>query len=61
METHFVEIIIVLATLLILGFDLYLYLDKYPGNTISQIIIKRTKARPIVPFLCGLLMGHWFL
>jgi hypothetical protein len=61
MESGAVEIIIVVATILILVWDLYLYIDKYPDNTISQIIIKRTKSRPIIPFLCGLLMGHWFL
>ena len=61
MPSDYVEVLIVVVTIAILAFDLYLYRDKYPGNTISQVIIKRTKSRPIIPFLCGLLMGHWFL
>lgn len=60
MKPEIVEYVIIAATLIILGWDLYLYKDEYPENTISQIIIKRTKKRPLIPLLWGFLMGHWF-
>jgi uncharacterized membrane protein len=60
MNKNHVEIIIISATLLILLWDLWLYRDQYPGNTISEIVIRRTKEQPVIPLLCGLLMGHWF-
>lgn len=32
----------------------------HPGDTISEIIWRISQNRPIVPFLFGLLMGHFF-
>ena len=31
-----------------------------PGDTISEIIWRISAGRPIIPFLFGLLMGHFF-
>jgi hypothetical protein len=42
------------------GIDLYLAFDKIPGNTWSEIIIMWAKATPIVPWICGVLSGHFF-
>jgi len=60
MEKAIVEAIILISTGIILAWDAVLYLDKVPGNTISQVIIARTKERPWIPLLWGILMGHWF-
>lgn len=48
-------------TILILLVDLWLYWDRIPGNTWSQIIISKSRKDIYYPFLWGVLMGHWFL
>jgi len=50
---------IIATTVIILLFDLYLYLDK-TKKTISQRIIEWSKKYPVIPFVFGFLMGHWF-
>jgi hypothetical protein len=48
----------------IIGFDIWLYIDNVPGNSISQVIIWLTSFSPLVPFMFGFFMGalivHWF-
>lgn len=45
-------------------FDLYLYADGHPGNSISQVIIDASEKSKLVPafigFLFGSLMFHFF-
>jgi hypothetical protein len=48
-------------TIIVLVVDLWLYWDRIPGNTWSQIIINKSKKDIYYPFLWGCLMGHWFL
>lgn len=60
MDKILVEIAIIVITGFILVWDAYLYLDKKEGNTISQVIIAKTKEKPWIPLLWGILMGHWF-
>jgi len=60
MEREIVDCIILCSTGLILLWDVVLYSDKIPGNTISQVMIQKTKERPWIPLLWGILMGHWF-
>jgi len=61
--------IAVIATMLglniaIIAWDVYLYRDKIPGNSITQVIIKLSKDKPIIPAAIGaemgFLFGHWF-
>lgn len=56
--------ICLLIFLAIMGFDATLYIDKVPGNSISQIIAGLGKNYPIVPWFVGLFMGflgaHFF-
>lgn len=54
------ELIIIVVTVLILLWDLYLYRDKIEGNTISQVIIKYSYKYPMIPFVVGVLIGHWW-
>lgn len=53
-------IIMTVVTILILVVDVYLYADKIPGNTWSQIVIAKSKNHIWYPFVWGILMGHWF-
>lgn len=44
--------------------DVWLYTDDIPDNSISQVIISATAASPLVAWFVGLIMGglsvHWF-
>jgi len=54
----FIIFITWLAILLI--WDLYLYLDSKPRNSITQVTIDYSKKYPIIPFLWGFLIGHFY-
>jgi cytochrome c biogenesis protein CcdA len=49
---------------IIAGFDIYLYTDGAPGNSITQIIVAAIKASPLfagfVGFIFGGLFFHFF-
>lgn len=51
--------IIVLAVVLIVV-DIYLARDEIDGNTWSELVRLAAIASPVVPWLAGLVMGHWF-
>jgi len=52
---------IVITTLIILAYDGFaLYKSKKTEYTISYIILKASLKNPIIPFVFGLLMGHFF-
>ncbi len=34
--------------------------NRRPGDTISEIVWDATTKRPLIPFACGALMGHFF-
>lgn len=55
-----VEIILVVGIVCVLIWDVFLYTDKTEGNSITQITIKRSKEYPIIPFLLGFLIGHFY-
>jgi hypothetical protein len=59
-----VAISIVVIFVCIIGFDIWLYSDEVPGNSISQVIIDASTVSPLVPWFIGLLMGftsaHFF-
>lgn len=48
----------------ITAWDVYLYVDGIPGNSISQVIIDAASVSSLVPFFVGFLFGalglHWF-
>lgn len=60
MSSELVEYIIIGVTAFALILDVYLALDKRPGNTISQVMRRDTKKYPLIAFAWGLLMGHWY-
>lgn len=64
MSTRKVLFAIIGITLSILAFDVYLYSDGVPGNSLSQTIIEYGRTSMLVPWFVGLVMGflaaHWF-
>ena len=60
MDVTMVEGVVLLLTALILAWDIGLWIDQIEGNTISEIVRSRSQSHPLVPFLIGMLMGHWF-
>lgn len=52
---------LIIATALIwIVVDVILYLNIKKTSTISQVITKFSYYSPMVPFIVGLLAGHWF-
>lgn len=53
-----------LIFLAIVVWDVYLYLDGRPRNSISQVVIDNSKKYPMLPWAIGLVMGllagHWW-
>lgn len=45
--------------LAIILWDIYLAADKIDGNTISAIITEAAKKHPMIPFVLGVIIGHW--
>lgn len=52
---------LIIATALVwIIVDVWLYLRKNKLSTISQVITGFSWYSPMVPFIVGLLAGHWF-
>ena len=64
MSKRTVLIISVLIFAAIMGFDVYLYSDGIPGNSISQTVIYYGQKSMLIPWAIGFLMGflaaHFF-
>lgn len=52
--------VIFVATVLLLGYDVFAYLNGGVAATISWVLYDQSKEFPIIPFALGLLMGHLF-
>ncbi len=57
---HTTERVLIVGTILVLLWDVLLYLDKREGNSITQVIIAKSKQYPIIAFALGFLMGHFY-
>ena len=58
-----VSIVIAIGVILIavlIGLDIWFAVDKIDYNTWSEIIRKWAKATPVIPWICGVLSGHFF-
>lgn len=44
----------------LIGVDIYLAADNVKDNTWSEIIRAWSKHTPIIPWICGVLTGHFF-
>ena len=45
---------------LLVGVDIYLAMDKLPGNTWSEILRRWAVATPLIPWIYGVLGGHFY-
>jgi hypothetical protein len=54
------EIVVAVIAIGALLWDIWLYADKHPGNSITQVVIARSKQYPIIPFALGFLFGHFY-
>ena len=52
--------ILALAIALLLGVEALTFVDSAQENTISEVVWRSVVGRPIIPFLVGLLCGHFF-
>jgi len=48
------------ALLLMIGYDAWACQDKEHRDTISKIVTKSSQKYLLIPFLFGLIMGHFF-
>lgn len=54
------EFVIAVVVFVLLAWDVYLMADSKKGNTISEIMRRLGAKSRLIPFLWGLLMGHWW-
>lgn len=60
-KTQIITIVLIIGTIVGLGaWDIYAAANEIKGDTISAIILNSSKRNPIIPFLFGFLMGHFF-
>lgn len=52
--------VIVAVVVVLIGWDIYAFKAADPDGTISEVILGAAKRHTIVPFLFGVLMGHFF-
>ena len=52
--------IILGATAGLLAYDLYAAVSPEEGDTISEVVAREARRRPIIAFGLGVVVGHWF-
>lgn len=52
--------ILLVLTIGLIGYDAYLCTNREENDTISEVITNSSKRYLLIPFLFGLLMGHFF-
>jgi len=50
--------ILIVVTVFLAAWDVYC--RKFPGGTISEVMLTGARSHPVLPFLCGVLGGHLF-
>lgn len=55
------SIVIIVVSILVIIFDIYLATNKHAGDTISDVLLGWAYKVSIVPYLAGILMGHLFI
>jgi hypothetical protein len=51
---------LIASLLVLIGYDAWACADKENRDTISKVVTKSSQKYLLIPFLCGLLMGHFF-
>jgi hypothetical protein len=52
--------IILFSTAGLLAYDLYAAASPEQGDTISEVVAREARRRPIIAFGLGVVIGHWF-
>lgn len=58
-KRHWTAIILGAVTVLLVIWNVYVAIAS-PADTISQVIFGWAGVYPVLPFVIGVLMGHWF-
>ena len=53
-------IAMLIITVVILAWDLCLAMNRKEGDTISEVVRKYSQRFPMIPFIIGFLVGHWW-
>jgi hypothetical protein len=52
--------ILVAASAALIAYDLYAAATPEQGDTISEVVARASRRRPIIAFAAGVIMGHFF-
>lgn len=50
--------VLVLVAALLIGWDVWVFLEPTPGDTISEVTMFFARKHPVLPFLIGVVCGH---
>ena len=48
------------AMALLIGWDVYVYMNPPDGDTISELALDTAKDHPVLPLIIGIVAGHLF-
>jgi hypothetical protein len=48
-----------LCVVVLVAWDIWLYVNPAPSDTISRVIADAAQDHPLLPFALGVLIGHW--
>jgi uncharacterized membrane protein len=57
---HYVLIALLVAGLILTVVEIVALINHTPGDTISEIVREKSRNWPIIPFLLGAVMAHFF-
>lgn len=52
--------VIAVATAALVAYDIYVAATPERGDTLSEVIARAARQRPIIAAAAGVLFGHWF-
>ncbi len=61
MKPKYVALLCILIFISIIGWDVALYSDSTPKNSITQVVVELSKEWPIIPAAIGFFMGALFI
>ena len=50
--------ILIIIALILIGWDIWVYIEPTDGDTISEITLAFAQKHPVLPFAIGVLCGH---
>lgn len=52
--------VIICTAAFLIAYDFYAFRTRGKGDTISEVILSYSLRHPVIPFIFGVLMGHFF-